>query len=143
MADGFDISELTNFDKNLLKLAHEKMPKESKKFLQSQGTKLRNLTLAKARQRVKKNKGNLYKGIKKGKVYTFKGNGGQSIRVYGGKPAYHIHLLEYGHRKVSKDGEELGFVKGAHFFEDAAKEFPETHYKDLQAFLDETLDKGL
>jgi hypothetical protein len=143
MVDGFDISELTSFEKNLLKLAHKTMPKESKKFLKEEGKKLRKLTLGIAKQRVKKDKGNLFKGIKSGKVYTFKGNGGLSIRVYGGKPAYHIHLLEYGHKLVSKDGKELGFVKGEHFFEDAAKEFPATHYNDLQKFLDETLDNGL
>jgi hypothetical protein len=143
MTDGFDISELTNFEKNLLKLAHEKMPKESKRFLKDEGKKLRKLTLSIAKKRVKKGKGNLFKGIKSGKVYTFKGNGGLSIRVYGGKPAYHIHLLEYGHKLVSKDGKELGFVKGQHFFEEAANKFPETHYKDVQKFLDETLDKGL
>lgn len=143
MADGFDIKELTNFEKKLVKLANDTMPKESKKFIREQGKKLRKSTLAKAKQRTKKHSGNLYKGIKTGKVYTFKGNNGLSIRVYGGKPAHHIHLLEYGHRIVNKDGAEVGFVNGAHFFEDAAKEFPDSHYSDVQKFLDETLDKGL
>lgn len=143
MTDGFDFKELTSFEKNLVKLATEKMPRESKKFLRKEGTKLRKLTLSKAKMKLKKKTGNLFKGIKAGKVYTFKGNGGLSVRVYGGSPAYHIHLLEYGHRQVTKDGKEVGFVQGKHFFEDAAKEFPNTYYNDLQKFLDETLDKGL
>lgn len=143
MADGFDITELDDFEKRLLRLANEKMPKESKKFLRNEGTKLRKLTLKKAKSKIKKKTGNLFKGIKRGKVYTFKGNGGLSIRVYGGKPAYHIHLLEYGHRKITKDGKEIGFVQGEHFFEEAAKEFERVHYTDMQKFLDETLDKGL
>lgn len=143
MADGFDMKELTAFEKNLLKLANDTMPKESKKFLRDQGTKLRKKTLAKAKSKVKKQTGNLYAGIKKGKLYTFKGNGGLAIRVYGGKPAYHIHLLEYGHKQVTEDGKEVGFVKGEHFFEEAAKEFEGTHYSDVQKFLDSTLEKGL
>ncbi|HBM74714.1 MAG TPA: hypothetical protein DD429_04070 [Clostridiaceae bacterium] len=143
MEDGFDISELTKFEQKLLNLANDKMPRESKKFLRSQGTKLRKLTLQKAKSKVKKRSGNLFKGIKRGKVYTFKGNGGLAIRVYGGKPAYHIHLLEYGHRQVTKNGKEVGFVEGKHFFEEAAKQFENTHYSDIQKFLDETLDKGL
>lgn len=143
MADGFDIKELTQFDKNMVKLAHETMPKESKNFLREEGGKLRKLTVAKAKAKVKKRSGNLLKGIKRGKVYSFKGNGGLSIRVYGGKPAHHMHLLEYGHRKVDKDGKEIGFVPGVHFFEEAAKEFEGIHYKDIQKFLDEVLDKGL
>ena len=97
MADGFDMSELTAFEKNLLRLAEEKMPRQSKKFLNQQGTKLRKLTLAKAKQKVKKKTGNLYKGIKKGRVYTFKGNGGLAIRVYGGSPAPHIHQIGRAH----------------------------------------------
>jgi len=36
MADGFDMKELDDFSKNLLKLGTEKMPKESRKFLQTE-----------------------------------------------------------------------------------------------------------
>jgi len=143
MADGFNITELTDFEKKLMKLANDTMPRESKKFLRTQGTSLRKLTLQKAKRKVKKKTGNLYKGIKRGKLYTFKGNGGLSIRVYGGSPAHHIHLLEYGHRQITKDGKEVGFIQGNHFFEEAAKEFPNKYYADVQKFLDETLDKGL
>jgi hypothetical protein len=143
MKDGFDITELTNYEKKMIMLANEKMPKESKKFLKTEGGKLRKLTLQKAKQSVKKGQGNLFKGIKVGKVYIYKGNGGQSIRVYGGKPAYHMHLLEHGHRQVTEDGKEIGFVKGSHFFEAAAKEFEEQYHSDVQDFVDVIVEKGL
>ncbi|MDD2217956.1 MAG: HK97 gp10 family phage protein [Eubacteriales bacterium] len=143
MINGFNTKELTQFQNELINLAQKKMPKESKKFLRDQGKSLRKDTVALAKARTKKKSGNLYKSIKTGKVYVFKGNGGLSIRVYGGKPAYHVHLLEYGHRQVTKDGKEVGFVKGKHFFKDAAKGFESKHYNDVQKFLDTVLDKGL
>ena len=141
--DGFDTKELNKYEKDLINLATKKMPKESKTFLREQGAKLRKKTLSIAKSRVKKKTGNLFQNIKRGKVYTFKGNGGLAIRVYGGGKAPHIHLLEYGHRQLTKDGKEVGFVKGQHFFEDASKQFEETHYQDVQEFLDTTLEKGL
>jgi len=140
---GFDIRELTQFQKELLDLATKKMPKESKQFLRKEGTKLKKLTLKTAKSKVKKKKGNLFKGIKRGKVYTYKGNGALSIRVFGGKPAYHAGILNDGHRQVTKSGKEVGFVEGKHFFEDAAREFEETYYNDTQEFIDTLLDKGL
>jgi hypothetical protein len=138
-----DTRELTRFEKELLSLAQKTMPRESKKFLRNQGTKLRNKTLSLAKSRVRKKSGNLFKGIKRGKVYVYRGNGGLSIRVYGGKPAYHVAILENGHRIVTRDGREVGFVEGKHFFRDTAKQFEEEHFSDVQKFIDSTLEKGL
>lgn len=138
--DDFDLSELDEFTEQLLALADEKMPKESRRFLQREGTKLRRVTAAKARQLVKKQTGNYLKGIKRGKVYKYEGDT-TSIRVYGSSP--HSHLIEYGHRQVTKDGKEVGFVKGQHVFEKARKEFQPTFISDVNDFIDELLDKGL
>ncbi|MFA5527657.1 MAG: HK97 gp10 family phage protein [Peptostreptococcales bacterium] len=142
-SDIFDIKELTEFEQNLIDLAHKEMPIESIKFLRGEAKELRKITKAKAKEKIKKKTGNLLKGIKYGRVYRFKDNNGLSIRVYGGKPAYHVHLLEYGHRQVTKDGKEVGFVKGKHFFEEAASKFESEHYNNVQKFIDELLDKGL
>lgn len=141
MADGFDITELSKFEKNIIKLASETMPKESKKFLREQGTKLRKNTVSKAKLKVKKNTGNYHKSIKKGKVYKYKGNGALSIRVY--SSASHAHLIEKGHRQVTQSGKELGFVQGSHIFEESEKEFGDEHFNDTQKFIDEVLEKGL
>lgn len=139
MADEFDISEFTAFEKNLLKLANDTMPKESKKFMNKEGTKLRKITLSKAKQKVKKDSGNYFKSIKKGKVYKY--NGTWSIRDYSYAP--HAHLIENGHRIVTKDGKEIGFKDGEHVFEEASKQFENEFFSDAQDFIDGVLDKGL
>lgn len=136
----FDLSELDDFASEMLKLINDTMPKESAKFLRTEGTKLRKVTLAKAKSLVKKRvSGNYYKGIKRGKVYKYEGDQ-QSIRVYGSS---HAHLLEYGHRMVTHDGQEVGFVKGYRIFEKAAKDFEHEYLKDCEDFIDSILDKGL
>ncbi len=141
--NGFDTRELTAFQKELLKLAKQTMPNESAKFMRAQGDKLQRKTLACAKSRMKEKTGILFKSIRRGKVYTYKGNGGTSVRVYSKKPAYHMNLLEYGHRIVTKDGRELGFVEGKFFFRDAAKAFELKHYSDTQNFIDKVLEEGL
>ena len=114
------------------------MPKETSKFLRNEGNKLKRTTLKKAKIKTKKHSGNYYKGIKRGKVYKYRGNGGTSIRVYAGKPAYHAHLLEYGHViRKEKGGEELGFVPGLHIFAESGEEFAPEFEKDTEKFIDE------
>lgn len=139
MANDFDIRDFTAFEKNLLKLANDKMPKESKKFMREEGTKLRRVTLATAKRKVKKDSGNYFKSIKRGKVYKFKGS--WAIRDYTYAP--HAHLIENGHRQVTKDGKEIGFVPGKHVFEEASKQFESQYFNDSQNFIDNVLDKGL
>lgn len=142
MSDGFDFSELTNYDNDLLSLAQDfKNGKHAKKFLQKSGNKLKNHTLRDAKSKVKKDTGNLFKGIKRGKVYNYKVDGSMAIRVYAGRPANHAHLLNNGHRIVDKNGKEHGFAKGHHFFEAGAKEYEQEYYEDTQGFIDELLDK--
>lgn len=142
MADGFDITDLTNFEKKLLNMAvgFEK-GKYAKTFLRTEGTKLRRKTLSSAKSKVKKDTGNYFKSIKKGKVYLYKGNGTWAIRVYSSAP--HAHLIEKGHRQVTKDGKEIGYVQGKRVFEDSEKQFTEEYFSDVQNFLDDVLEKGL
>jgi hypothetical protein len=140
MSNEFDLNELDEFMNELIKLAEKKMPTETKKFLRQEGNKLRKMTLNEAKSSVKKDSGEYHKGIKRGKVYKFEGDQ-MSIRVYNSKP--HAHLIEYGHRQVTKDGKEVGFVKGKRVFERAAKKFEAEYYSDIEDFLDELLDKGL
>lgn len=141
MSVEFDFSELTKFEKNLLDLAENKMPKETKRFLRNEGAKLKRKTLSVAKSKVKENTGNYFKSIKRGKVYKYKGNQALSIRVYSNAP--HAHLIEEPHRQVTKDGQEIGFVKGKKVFETAKKGFESKYYSDTKNFLDEVLDKGL
>lgn len=140
--DGFDVSELSNFEKKLLNMAADfEKGKHAKKFLRTEGTKLRKQTSAKAKGKVKKDTGDYFKSIKRGRVYLYQGNRAWSIRVYSGAP--HAHLIEKGHRQVTKDGKEVGFVQGKHVFEDSEKQFTNEYFNDVQNFLDDLLDKGL
>ena len=65
-------------------------------------------------------------------------NGADAIRVYSSAP--HAHLIEEGHRIVTHDGTEVGFVRGHHVFELAAKEFESQFYTDLDEYLEEAVD---
>ena len=138
MDDGLDLKELTDFETDLMKFANDTMKKESKKFLRDTGTKLKKVTLSKAKSKVKKDSGDYFKSIKKGKVYKYNGDA-LAIRCYSGDPV--AHLLEKGHRQVSKSGEEVGFVDGLHIFEEAEKEFENTYYDEAQRFVNQVIDK--
>ena len=134
-----DTSQLDGFARELLNMANDKLPKESKKFLRKEGTKLKKKTLSKAKALTNKKTGNYYKGIKRGKVYHYRDKKNNSIRVYGGSP--HAHLIEYGHRQVSKNGKETGFVEGKHVFEKAKNEFQSEYNKDCEQFLNEVVEE--
>lgn len=135
-----DLRELTKFEEDLLNTAHDlDKGKHTKKFLRSTGNKLKRRTLKHAKASVKPVTGNLFKGIKRGRPYKYRGDGAWSVRVYAGKPAYHAHLVDRGHRLVIK-GKEIKFIKGKHFFESGAKEYEPQFYDDTQNFIDKMLD---
>ena len=136
-----DTSELDGFARDLLSMANDELPKESKKFLRKEATKLRKKTLNKAKSLTNKKTGNYYKGIKKGKVYHYRDKKNNSIRVYGGSP--HAHLIEYGHRQVSKNGVESGFTPGKHVFEKAKNEFQSEYNTDCEKFISDVVVEGL
>lgn len=139
--DGFQVQELDAYTRHTLKVVAKELPKECKKFVGREGSKLKNRTVKKAKSKVKLETGDYFKGIKKGKVYIYGGNGGISVRTYGGKPAFHAHLLEYGHRQVTHDGQEVGFVPGYHIFEESKTEFEPIFNKDIEKFLEKAVAK--
>ena len=134
-----DVTELTEVSKRLLMMARIQFPRESKKFLQKEGTKLKNATKKKARQKKIKKTGNYLKSIKRGRMY--KHHGDPSIRVY--SSARNAHWVEKGHRIVTKSGREVGFARGQKVFEKAGEEFTNQFVKDCEDFIDELLEKGL
>lgn len=144
MADGFDFSELTNFEEDLLDLAKDlDKGKHAKKFLRNSGNKLKRRTVNIAKSKVNKKTGNLIKGIKRGKPYKYYVDGSMAVRVYAGSPAFHAHLLNNGHRIVDKNGKEHGFAKGHHFFEGGATVYEKEYHEDTQKFIDDLLDNHL
>ncbi len=126
-----------------MKMISQVYPKEVKKFMQSEGNKLKRKTLELAKFNVGEETGNLFKGIKRGKVYKHRETGADSVRVYGGAPANHVHLIEYGHKmldhnkKLVKNGRS--FVNGYHIFKMAADEFESKYDKDCDKFADKII----
>jgi hypothetical protein len=120
------------------------MPRETRKFVNGEGTKLRRITVKNARAKVKKKTGNYFKSIKKGKPYIYRGNGGYSVRVYNSpKIAPHSHLIEDGHRVIDKDGNEVKYVPGLKVVDSSRREFENQFYQDIENFIDDMLGKGL
>ncbi|QEK13724.1 HK97 gp10 family phage protein (plasmid) [Crassaminicella thermophila] len=147
--DGFDFSDLDNFQKKLLQKAQKEFPRETYRFMRKAGTKKKRYIKRRANQLVKKDKNNsskegranYHKSWKRGKAY--KRNKDNSYNVQVRNNSYHGHLIEYGHRQVTKDGKEVGFVPGKHVLEKASKEFQSQFYKMIEDWLDEMLEKGL
>jgi len=124
---------LTYFEKNF--------PKESKKMLRKVGLKARNIVRKQAKKKVNKLTGNYLKSIKKGRVFVSDTNE-ITVRVYpSSKIAPHAHLIERGHRNVSKDGSEHGFTPGKYVFEDAGRKIEQEYTKIIETEFDKILKK--
>lgn len=143
---GFDLTELDQFNKDMLELADKTMPNETKKFIRRQGAKLeRNLKNA-YKTRVGKKTGNLQKGVGRGAPTQYEGD--WQIRVWNAAP--HAHLIEHGH--VMKDhkgnpirnkfGEEV-WVEGKYVTAFTVNDFKRTYPDAVDEFIDLVLEKGL
>lgn len=142
MSDGFDISELTKFEKKLVSAVNDTMPKESRKFIKKEANKLNKQNKSAYKSKgIGEETGNLLKGFKAGKAYKYQGV--WSARAYNGSP--HAHLLNDGYMWTPHKGAngEEHFIPGFHFMEDAAKAFESGYYDDVEDFLHEVLIKGL
>lgn len=142
MSDGFDMSELTKFERKLINTVNDTMPKESRKFIKKEANKLN-----KQNKKVYQGKGigeitgNFKKGFKSGKAYKYKG--AWSARAYNNSP--HAHLLNDGYMWTPNKGQsgEERFIPGFHFMEESARLFEEGYYTDVEQFLKDLLIKGL
>ena len=128
---GFDTSALRAYSRDLQSAVNE-YPRQEKKFLRKEGSKLLRKTKKNAK-RVKKRTGKYHSSIKRGKVYSY--HGAQAVRVYSAAP--HAHLIEDGHRQVLPNGQELGFIPGMHIFEESWREFEPEFLDDVDDMLDE------
>lgn len=143
MGDGFETIGLDNYVSDLLELAEQTLPKESKKFLKKNAGQLAKATKNKAKELgILEETGNYYSSFKSGKVYKYNEN--MACRAINSSP--HAHLLEYGHLQVGKDGKSVGkgFVPGFHPFEKAQKSFQGKYYGNCEEFVDQMIrEKGL
>lgn len=141
-----DNRELLEFADGLVEIVND-YPKEAKKFLKDEAKELRKITANEMSRQVKRRTGHLRRGIKTGRVYRYRENDNLSIRVYAGKPAYHAHLIDRGHKivvpynwkkkpRISGGGEVKGKAKARPFFKPAAEKFEDKFKNDCQEFLD-------
>ena len=143
MSDGFDINELDAFSQELLAIANDTMPKETRKFLKKNAKQLSRVTKYIAEsQAIGEVTGNYFNSFKSGKVYKFNGN--LSCRSFNSSP--HAHLIEYGHLykggfKV-KGGEEK-FIPGFYVFDKAVRDYSDTFFDESEKFIDDVMKKGL
>lgn len=136
-----EVQGLTEFQKDLLSVAQKNLPKQSKQIMRKIGSKARTHVARKARANIKKDTGNYHKKWKRGKVFI--GNDGELVvRVINSSP--HAHLIEHGHRMVTHDGEQRGFVPGKKVLEKGMKEFDDSGEFEgmLSGWLDDLLDSG-
>lgn len=136
--DGFSSRDLENLEREVLRLA-KKYPKETKKFLQSQGNKLKVRVKKKAKSKLKEKSGNYLKGFKRGKVYKYNQEE-DTVRVYNNTS--HAHLIEHGHIIKDKTGKEHGFKKGYRILEEARTEFQDEFIKNADGLIDEIIKNG-
>ncbi|MBM6874681.1 HK97 gp10 family phage protein [Fusobacterium mortiferum] len=132
------MSDFDNYEKSLLKLNEALTNTEARKFLKKQGKALQKKTLEVAQRKTKKRTGNYIRGIKAGKVYKF--DGAFACRVYSKAP--HAHLIEYGHKIVTKNGEVKGYQRGLNVFDDAKKAFEDEFTEALENYVDEVCKKN-
>lgn len=136
--DGFTIEELDKLEKEVLRLAG-KYPNETKKFLQTQGNKLKAKTKKIAKSKVKSKKGNYLRGFKRGKYYKYNGED-DCIRVY--NYMSHAHLIENGHIIKDRTGKEHGFKKGYFVLEQAHRDYYDEFVKATDDFVGEVIKNG-
>lgn len=149
MADGFDLSEMDKFTKDILAMANDKLPKESRKFIKRQGgqlTKKNKSTYNSMGIGSGDNKGIMAKSFKTGKAYKYKG--AYSVRSYSkaivisksGKKYLLPAMLNNGFRHVNKDGSET-WVPGYHFMEKASKSFEAEYVNNCEKYIEEIISK--
>ena len=136
--EGFTVDELEKLEKEVLRLA-KKYPKETKKFLQKQGNKLKSVIKKIAKSKVKTKTGNYMRGFKRGKYYKYNTDE-DCISVYNYMP--HAHLIEKGHIIKDKTGKEHGFKKGYFVLEQGRRDYYDKFVKSTEDFVDEIINSG-
>lgn len=135
-ASDFDFSEVTAFDRRLLKMAEREYPKQTKDFLNKTiGNEGRRTMRANIKDETTKQTGELLRGIRK----RFRKNkkGDYVVRIYM-KPRY-AAPLEYGHKLVAWGKKTDQTVEPAHFAQKTYLEMAKVFPDRVEEFLDQYL----
>jgi len=136
-----ELEGLDDFQRRLLEVAQRRLPKETPKIMRKIGSKARTAIAKEARSKVKKRDNVYHKRFKRGKVFKDP-EGKFVVRVINSAP--HAHLIEYGHRQVTKNGQEVGFVTGKKVMKNGIDNFNSSGQVDsmLSDWLDDLLRSG-
>lgn len=124
----FRIQGLEEFQEKL-KLIERRAPDRILDKLDDEGKKL----VKAVRGNMPKKTGKLRKGVKA--LPVEKVRGGYQKGVTNKSP--HYHLVERGHRKISKTGQELGWVDGKFYLERTVTEQEDPIMNELKNWLDD------
>lgn len=139
MSKGFDCEGIEELIKNFSDI-QKLFPKEADKLLKKAGNKAANRMRKAYRKKTKKRTGNLLKGVKRGKPYTYAKDERQ-VRV--SNKAKHAHLIEYGHNQTGHlpDKKDTGeFIKGRYIVKEEQNAINQEFYEALDGFLDDFLE---
>lgn len=130
---------LSEFQKDLLEVAQDRLPKETNKMMAKAGNRLTTHVRREARSAIDHTSGtgNYYRRIKRGRIFK-DAEGKVVVRAINSAP--HAHLLEYGHRLV-RGGKEVGFVPGRLIMSAAAKNYDNSG--DFEKIISDELDRML
>ena len=138
-----DISEWEDYNKDLLFLIEETMPRECKKFMRREGGRLRTVSKQTARSTVNKKTGNYLASIKASKSWR-NSRGGYGVYVFTSRPpGFHAHLLEYGHRVYRRGVPTAKRARAFHIMENANRVFESRFWKDCDTFIGQMVDDGM
>lgn len=139
-----DVKEWDQFNQNILALAEETMPKETKKFMRREGGRLATVTRKTAKATVQKKSGNYFKSIRSSKAWQ-NSRGGYGVYALASRKnnlGNHAHLLEYGHRVIIR-GKELDHkAKDFRIFEKASKNFEGRFLSDAEEYINNLLESN-
>jgi len=138
MANELEFGELSAFNLSLINFLGKTMPKDIRNFMQREGNKLSKNIKNAYRSKVKKKTGNIVKGVKRGKAYTY-GVGDWQVRVKDQAP--HAHLLEHGHEIFVHGANTNKRTRALHIVGIEANKFFETYGADASKFIDELLEE--
>lgn len=125
----FKIEGLEEFQEKI-RTIEKKAPDRILDKLDDEGKKLR---VALRNNTPKGKTGNLRKGIRLLPVEKIKDGYQKGIT----NKSPHYHLVERGHRKVSKTGKEIGFVPGKFYLEKTVKQEEDPLMNELDNWLNE------
>ena len=142
--NGIDISQLQDFERDLINVANDIKGKESKKFIKKEGGKLNkenkhSLKSSGAATGSGITESKILASLKSGKAYKY--NGSWSNRAYSSNPLTHLLEMGFIHKGgfKTKTGIET-FIPGYHFMENAQERFENIFVEDCRDFVVEVFE---